>query len=837
MPLEPGTITDLTGAVSDGRLEFDPADALKSANAARDLYNDLIGKADAVVTAGLNDLSAFGTLNSGRELAEVFNDKANRLQMAINEHAKLARQLSDLFVAAGKAFDDAEDESSESFKGLNNFEFKENPGKYSPSADGDKIDVNEPMDHWVHAGHNSKDPDKHDVPSFINDYQNIDDGSVVTVENKDSVTFQELYDLGQAIEPQPVMDSATTWYHFGKDLDTTLSTFVDQIVVLNRSWVGPAAQKAADAITAYQDNMDPLFTTISQISKLLEFTAEWLNHTKKWMPPNTDRHVGCNDRLDDYRDAFEKTYITGMKATAENMPLLDGPLTKDEGHGKGGGEGSGGGSGDGSGGGSGDGSDSGSTYDQGYEDGYDDGVADAKEQLEDSGNGGGAGSGSGSGGGYGGGSFGGTAGGGGPTGSGQGSGGSRSGSGGSRSGGGGSQKGSGGSGQGSGGGPSPIPVPPLTDGTGGGGGSPSKSSVPGGGGSSKPSQQGGGSGGGSGQQMPEIPEIPSVEDFLGNEGSSEFGNKNIPDLQPGESSYGSGPGSGYGGGNGSPKMPKSPTAADVLSKLTGIPADQLPDALKDRKITASDGSGKPSLADALSEITGIPLDAIPEELKDIPLSSLYDENSPFGSADTLFGENEDGERVGDRGSGDGAGAGTSSRSSGAGGSSQDPLGILANLLTQGIQTFTQLGSGLPGMDELARMLDPSQLQQHVQDMLNPAQEKLGELANALGGAGAGGAGIPDEPTAPYPHQSSASFPRAALAPAGEQVAGYGYGPGGSPHQPGAPMGGAPMGGAPGAGAGNGGQGNEHKPAKFLQGRENLDDVFDVPDRVKPVIEP
>src|SRR5690606_16463566 len=199
-----------------------------------------------------------------------------------------------------------------------------------------------------------------EFPSTIKDFPDKDPGSVVTVEAKDSVTLQEMYDLGQAIQAQPVMDNAATWMSFGTDLDTKLSTFVDGIAALNRSWTGSGAEGAADAVTAYQENMEPLFTSIVQVSKLLDYTAHWLHETKKVMPADTDTEYGCDNLTDNFRTALEKTYLTGMKNTAESMPLLDGPVTKDAGSGKGDGSGSGDGSGGGSGSGSGDGSGSGS---------------------------------------------------------------------------------------------------------------------------------------------------------------------------------------------------------------------------------------------------------------------------------------------------------------------------------------------------------------------------------------------------------------------------------------------------------------------------------------------
>ena len=853
MPLDPGLITGLTNQVTGGTLQFVPGDALKSAKAATDLYDDLLGMADAVGQVGINDLAPFGTLNSGRELATVFSKKATRLSTVLNEHAEIVREIGDLFVAAGKAYENAETDSSDTFKSLGELTFPDEPQSYKPSTDGTDLGDGSPS--W---GRIWDDIDTTEFPSTIKDFPNKDPGSVVTVEAKDSVTFKEMYDLGQAIQAQPVMDASATWKSFGNDLDTKLSVFVDDIAALNRSWVGSGAQGAADAVTSYQEDMGPLFTSIVQVSKLLEYTANWLHYTKQVMPPDMDSKSGCDDLTDNYRDALEKTYLTGMKNTAESMPLLDGPVTKDAGSGKGGdsgtdtgsgsGDGSGSdtdtgsGSGDGSGtdtqtesgGGSGDGSDTSSDYQDGYDDGYEQGYEDAQNEQGESGSGDGAGAGSDSG-------PGGSSGSGGPTGGGVGSGSGGSGS----SGLGGSRAGLGSGGPGT----SPSSIPNLSAGQ----SSPTGASGKSGGGGPR-------GGGGTGSQIPSIPEMPSAEDFMGDSSGSGLGG-NSSSLGPGQSGYGpSGGGLGGsgsfggstehgspGGGSGASgggKMPKNPTAADVLSKLTGIPESQLPESLKNRKITASDGSGDPSLADALSELTGIPLDEMPEELKNTPLSSLYDENSPYGSAKTLFGKDSSAgdllESVtGEGGAGSGRDSGDSS--TGTGGSSaagQDPLGILSTLLTQGIQAFTQFGDGLPGMEELARMLDPAQLQQHVQGMLDPAREQLDQLAGALGGGGAG-AGVPagsvTPPLAPYPEpQSSQLFPRAALAGPGMDTAGGYQSPTGSSH----PMGGAPMGGAPGAGAGSaGGQNNDYKPAKYLQGRENLDEAWDVPDRVKPVIEP
>src|SRR5690606_5001651 len=104
-------------------------------------------------------------------------------------------------------------------------------------------------------------------------------------------------------------------------------------------------------------------------------------------------------------------------------------------------------------------------------------------------------------------------------------------------------------------------------------------------------------------------------------------------------------------------------------------------------------------------ITGIPVDQMPPELHDTPLESLYQQDSPYGAVETLFGAF--GEDITPAGDTEGktvpdeaisALLGGNPETTGAGsvpGQEQNILDRLANMLTQGIQAFAQTGGTLP----------------------------------------------------------------------------------------------------------------------------------------------
>lgn len=849
MVQEPGTWAGLKQDASQDLLYFDPAAAVTGAEAAGRMVDQMLAMRAAIDDFYMDELGNFtgGILTSGQKLAEIYNRRADRLSTVLQDHANIGTEMANAFVQAGLYYRRTENQNSDELAKLAEFRVPVVPTGEIPMVYGDGPDY-DPAQHpegtLIDAGRPGLEDDYHSLPAsavpdvlqrYIGRQESISP-DVVQLENSAALGFRQFRGLADNL-PWGIFVLAAMrqrWWQLASHTKTELEKFETAIESIQDKWRGRAADRARTATENYVDSIAPLWNSMFSMSENMFYTAEWLRRTQISMPQQDFTFDSASVEqavIQRYREEWEKHYAEGMRNTLREMPVIEGPIAEptpppppppadqnnnpnnnqnpDNNPGNNGNGGNGGGNQ-----GPGD-----KTYQDGYDEGYDQGFEDGQNQ---NGQGSGTGDGQGTG-----------------SGDGQGSGSSSGQSGGSGGGEGQGQGGSTGQGQG--------------EGQGQGSG-----------------QQSGGSGGG---QTPEVPSYdqaeygsgesaPTPESAGGSGGTGGGTTPTVPSVPPAETPGQNTPGENTPGGNtpgenlpgGSTPvpgatMPKNPTAADILSKLTGIPKSLLPDTLKNLPITGKDGA-PPTLADALSKITGIPVDQMPPELHDTPLEALYEPDSPYGAVETLFGAfGEDITPAGDaEGKTDPEAAisallGGSPEASGAGsapGQQQNILDRLTNMLTQGIQAFTQSGATIPGLDQFGHMLDPGQLQQHLEQLLDP--RKLDPAAGLGGGGGAGGgAGVPaaePEPLAPYPGTKPSPFPRATLAGPDLAPAGFSGISAGSNTAGGSP--GMPMMGAPAAGAGaanTSGQSNNHAPAEFLVSRDNLDEVFDdSPAKVRPVIE-
>ena len=815
MVQEPGTWAGLKQDASQNLLYFDPAAAVTGAEAAGRMVDQMLAMRAAIDDFYMDELSNFtgGILTSGQKLAEIYNQRADRLSTVLQDHANIGTEMANAFVQAGLYYRRTEDQNSADLDKLADFRVPVEPSAEIPMvySDGPDYDAaDHPEGTPTNAGWDGTQDDYRSLPAsavpdelqrYIGRQESISP-DIVQLENSAALGFDHFRGLADNL-PWGIFVLAAMrqrWWQLASHTKSELEKFEAAIEGIQDKWRGQAADRARTATRNYVDAIAPLWNSMFSMSENMFYTAEWLRRTQISMPQQDFDLSGSSVEhavLQRYREEWEKHYAEGMRNTLREMPVIEGPIAEpkpppaNEDNNQNNNNNENGGNQ----------SPEEKSYQAGYDDGYDQGLEDGRNQDDRSGQGSGQGDGQGGGSGSG---QGGGQGGGQGQGEGQGQG---QGEGQGQGQGQGSGEQGGGQGGGSGGGQTPEV--------------PSYDQAEYGSGATSPTP--GSTGGGGGDATPAVPSIPAA-DTPGESG-------------PGESTPVTGT-----------TMPKNPTAADILAKLTGIPKSQLPEALKNIPITGKDGK-PPTLADALSKITGIPVDRMPPELHDTPLESLYEQDSPYGAVETLFGAfGEDITPAGDtEGKTDPEEAisellGGSPETTGTGsvpGQEQNILDRLTTMLTQGIQAFTQTGGTLPGLDQLQHMLDPSALQQHVEQLLDPA--KALEPAAGLGGGSGGGGGVPvaeSEPLAPYPGTKPSPFPRASVAGPGLDLAGYSGisaaagSPGGSP--------GMPMMGAPAAGAGspgNPGQSNGHTPAEFLVSRENLDEVFDEsPAKVRPVSE-
>ncbi|MEU1550294.1 hypothetical protein [Nocardia sp. NPDC005745] len=853
MALESNTWSGLENQAKAGYLKFDPADALAAAKACADLVDDLLGMAAAVTDLRLNNFAPIGTLTSGAQLAMAFTTKGSRLHTILGDHAKIVTDMGETYIAAGKSYTKTDGDSGDTFKALSALKMPTRatpytPGKKAPGAPDAEFDKPSGGISW-------KDEDGHlhvekanaeSFPSSLKDYQGAKDpGVTANIENKDSLSFTELYELGRDLDPQPVLAAAGTWHSLANDLLGKLNNFVTVISAGTDAWEGQGATAAAEAVRGYSDGMQPLITSMIAMSQNLDYTAQWLHLTKLSMPATSDPGDCCPGRVTRrYRDEWQKHYGEGMKNTVSVMPVVNGPIAAPQpsggqgqnqpgntqnqpggnqntpgsdpnrqGRQQPGGGGQQSGYGDQ---GTGDQSPS-ADYQAGYEEGYREGLEAGQGQAGSETAGSGPGSAAG------------------PGGDAQPAGASP----GSRGGGSlpagydaaetGSQAAGGPTGSGSGSVPAGL--------FGGAAGSqdsaaPARSS---GGSGSSSSPRGGGSPGGQPETatssgMPDVPSLGAVP---------------LPRMSSGT---GGSPGGAPAGSRGTASGADTGSLEDALARATGADPAQVRSVLDNLPGLLNE--------DTLSQLTGLPpeqvrsiLDSIPDVVDENALSKLSGvdpagvrsvlENLPraldeqaLAAATRTDGPSATGAGLAQQDTAAGAAAGQGAGSLASAG--REFLGQLGKALTQGLESLTQFGSTLPGaekLQDLLRQFDPDALAAAA------GHAPVDPAGGSGAGSGPGGTGAGAEPQlSEHPTQQSRAahlFPRASLP--GAEAPLYPAAAAGA-RQDGMPAG-APMMGAPSA-AGGAGQGNTtHKPAKFLQSKVHLDDAIGaVPDRVKPVIE-
>ncbi|MEV0028369.1 hypothetical protein [Nocardia sp. NPDC050793] len=869
MALEPGTWSGLKNQAQAGYLKFDTADALAAARACADLVDDLLGMAAAVTNLRLDNFVPIGTLTSGTQLAMAFTTKGNRLRTILKDHADIVTDMGETYIAAGKAYANAEGESESDFKALTDLKMPTVAGPYTPGArkpGGPDAEFDKPNGGFAWKGKDGKPHLQHanaeSFPASLKDYQGEKDpGVTASIENKDSLAFSELYELGRDLDPAPVLAAAGTWHSIANDLLGKLNTLVNAINAGTEAWEGQGAAAAATAIKNYSDGVQPLATSMIAMSQNLDYSAQWLHLTKLSMPSSPDPGDCCPGRVTRrYRDEWQKHYGEGMKNTVSAMPVVNGPIAQpapqggqgqnqpgnnQQGNGQhGNGNGQHGNNQDGSGNQQPD-----PRYQPGYgqvdpasQSGYDTAGSGTSPRPDSAGSHGAESGGTGSGG----------------TGSGgTGSGGTGSGRGAplpnSAKGGGGSGKGSGSQGQlppgyeaarretesaAAGARGAATPVGSSGGGSPDGGGTQSR---PSGSGnpfprSSFPGESSDSPSGGSGTSMPSVPSLGSAPLPNGAKGRSSGSG--------GTGSGSSGAGAGRSGASGLEDALAKATGADpaqvrsmlgdlpkllnenTLSKKSGLSPEQVRSVLKNIPEVADVGE--------LAKLTGLDpaqvrsvLDNLPNALDEKALAAATGTSDHSPSRAGLPGQSS-------------SGAGLPGQTTGAGGpasfaqAGRDFLGQIGTALTQGLESLGQLGATLPGADQLHEMLrrfDPAALTAAVGDLpVDPASGAGG------GGAGSGGVGSPGGLSEhPYqPARAGQAFPRASLPGAEHPLYPAAAAAGQGAHG----MGGPPMMGPAGAGAGGGAQGNTaQKPAKYLKSKAHLDDAIGaVPDRVKPVID-
>ncbi|MFC8045684.1 hypothetical protein ACFUUZ_19250, partial [Nocardia sp. NPDC057353] len=322
---------------NDNFLQFDPQDAVTAANAVIDLLDDLRGIKNAISTLKLDAMDPIAKtpdnrqlLTSGHELAMVYSTKAKHLAGILDDHIEVATLLGDTFVMAGKKYTGTDSATASSISTLSSMTMPtgatEYRGSYSgygtPSENLVSPSMNGKVFHWG----SPKELDAYAPTAHLKDFKSKDTSVEVQIETKSSLSFKTMYELGQYLDPEVTNDHARHWHTMATDITNHLNKMLGIIKPLNRSWVGAGGEMAQQAVDGMSDRVKPLTDAMVQVSRTLEYTANWLLYCKMSMPTRPEPANTCcpDPETNYYRDQWQKHYGDGMKTTVESMPFLPG---------------------------------------------------------------------------------------------------------------------------------------------------------------------------------------------------------------------------------------------------------------------------------------------------------------------------------------------------------------------------------------------------------------------------------------------------------------------------------------------------------------------------------
>ncbi|MGF6889176.1 hypothetical protein ABIA39_008538 [Nocardia sp. GAS34] len=325
----------------------------------------LIGVRDYVNSNMLTMPPFTKLLGSAANLAGKYSVGAGDLHDIVKNHIDIQNQMADAFRAAGKAYINAEVESSDQFKRLQALDklppmttsaapFVTDPSTIQPdlqlassyglgNLNKGKIKNSNGNPNGVYVS---------DLPADLKGYSGDKlPGLPVEGENPDHWQYDFFRQLGDEIDYQTAATRAGQWDWVHGELNDLFTNFNNAIgAVVNSRWQGNGASNALKATTQYVDAADSLRTNIGLFTESLKYTAGWLQLTKASMPigpdlSGRDPSVPSGpvmsapgggglpaksvypDQTPIYRENFKNTYLVGLPVSDNAIPGLPVPVS------------------------------------------------------------------------------------------------------------------------------------------------------------------------------------------------------------------------------------------------------------------------------------------------------------------------------------------------------------------------------------------------------------------------------------------------------------------------------------------------------------------------------
>lgn len=303
-------------------LRFDP----KVVGTAMSTCNELISEFLTVrqQLEAVRNLNPFVTtpLQSGGILAKKFGRQAADLDQIIGDHITVVTDMAETFRAAAKAFLGAEEASAEQFNAIDSIRLVTNipltGPKFSPPA---------PQSTRV-GEYKWKEP-TNAVPLPKSDKE------VFPLETPESMTWEELLEVGKSANHEPAAHAAAVWQWMSQELGHAVGAFSSQMEKptggLNDGWDGDSRVAAQNATRNYAIDVTNLANLTMNVSTSMANVASSIAKAKEASPTKARSDLddktkyivplakggqttvkGIEAMLAIYQNNFKQTYIAGV---------------------------------------------------------------------------------------------------------------------------------------------------------------------------------------------------------------------------------------------------------------------------------------------------------------------------------------------------------------------------------------------------------------------------------------------------------------------------------------------------------------------------------------------
>ncbi|MCM6776080.1 hypothetical protein NDR87_19705 [Nocardia sp. CDC159] len=304
---DPTEWSSLRDQANNRTLRVDPAAVKACAEACRDLVATIIGYRDFITNNGMNNLRPFSHLEpGGRALAVRFNQKGNDVVQGMNLMSKVLENMGDTFIAAMRAYLAADGKSAADIDAIGGM------GGIKP-----KPPQNAPID--IRPDKPGGDIAKLTPPS------NADGAVPIAVRAAASFDIAGFVDFGRSLigSDWRANEAGARYTWMAGSLGADLDAFNEKLRrVKEDAWSGTGKDAAIKAVQRFRDESMKFTESMNQLGKDLVYCSQWLWRTFNSMP-EYDYH-GCkyNDRLREYREAYNKHYVEGINGAVAAMPAI-----------------------------------------------------------------------------------------------------------------------------------------------------------------------------------------------------------------------------------------------------------------------------------------------------------------------------------------------------------------------------------------------------------------------------------------------------------------------------------------------------------------------------------